>query len=278
MAPRDRTDDVTRAGAGVTSPVHVTTRDGCRLASWLAGPAGAPVLVLSSSLGTDHTMWAPQLAALSTTFRVLSYDGRGHGASDAPPGAYTIARLGADVLELLDAHGLDRVHFCGLSKGGMVGQWLGAHAAARIDRLVLANTAPYMGPPEGWQQRIELVLRDGMAAIADGVIARWFTPGFVARAPAEVARVRALLLATSPVGYAGCCAAIRDMDLRASAAQITAPTLLIAGDADPSTPPDRAAELARAIPRSQLVTLAAAHLSSVEQPEAFTRAVLEFLA
>jgi 3-oxoadipate enol-lactonase len=169
------------------------------------------------------------------------------------------------------------VHFCGLSKGGMVGQWLGANAPERIDRLVLANTAPYLGPASAWNERIERVLAQGMDSIVDTVLARWFTPAFRERCPERVAEVRAMLLATPPVGYAGCCAALRDLDLRASAASIRAHTLLVAGAVDPATPPERMSELAAAITGSKLVQLDAAHLSNIEQAEAFNRAVLEFL-
>ena len=257
---------------------HVTLGDGCRLAYRLDGPEGAPVLVLSNSLGTHLQMWAPQIDAFAGLFRVLRYDSRGHGASDAPPGAYSLDRLGRDVVELLDALRLGRVHFCGLSKGGMVGQWLGMRAPERIGRLVLANTAAYMGPPSGWQQRIETVLRDGMHAITEAVLERWFTPQFRASAPGRVAAVRDMLLTTAPAGYAGCCAAIRDMDLRVTAPLVAVPTLLIAGARDPSTPPATAQELARLLPeRPRVVTLDAAHLSNVEQPDAFNRAVLDFL-
>jgi 3-oxoadipate enol-lactonase len=235
------------------------------------------VLLLSNSLGTDTRLWAPQLAAFSARFRVLCYDSRGHGASDAPNGAYSIERLARDVVELLDALGLERVNFCGLSQGGMVGQWLGAYAAGRIDRLVLANTAAYLGPASAWQERIDRVLEAGMSAVVTGVLERWFTPAFAARAPERVAALRAVLMSTPPVGYAGCCAALRDLDLRGSARSVSAPTLIVAGAFDPATPPERAAELAGEIPAAEVVTLDAAHLSNVEQPESFNRVVLEFL-
>ena len=246
-----------------------------RAVSERAGAGG--VLLLSNSLGTDTRLWAHQLAAFGARFRVLCYDSRGHGGSDAPAGPYTIDRLGRDVVELLDALGLEKVHFCGLSQGGMVGQWLGAHAAKRIERLVLANTAAYLGPPSAWQARIDRVLEAGMSAVVEGVLERWFTPGFTARAPERVAALRAAFLATPPVGYAGCCAALRDLDLRGSAASVSAPTLIVAGASDPATPPERATELAREIPTAKVVTLEAAHLSNVEQAESFNRAVLEFL-
>jgi 3-oxoadipate enol-lactonase len=235
--------------------------------------------VLSCSLGTDVEMWAPQLDALAGRFQLLRYDSRGHGGSDAPEGPYSIERLGLDVLELLDAYALPRAHFCGLSMGGMVGQWLGANAAMRIDRLVVANTAPSIGTPESWQERIDRVLGEGMEAIADGVIERWFTADFQARAPDTVARMRAMLVATPPVGYAGCCAAIRDLDLSESNGRITRPMLIIAGSADPTTPPERSRAIALAMKTvPEVVTLQSAHLSNVEQPEAFTRAVAEFLS
>jgi 3-oxoadipate enol-lactonase len=257
----------------------VTLGDGCRLAYRFDGPVDAPVLVLSNSLGTTLEMWTPQMAAFAEHFRVLRYDSRGHGGSDVPPGAYSMDRLGRDVVELLDILGLERVHFCGLSKGGMVGQWLGVRAPARIDRLVLANTAAYMGPPSGWQERIDTVLRDGMAAIAGALLMRWFTPEFLRRATDEVAGARTMLLATPPAGYAGCCAAIRDMDLRPTAPLIARPTLIGAGSADPATPPERSDELAGAMRvETRVVRLDAAHLANVEQPDAFSRAVTDFLA
>jgi len=234
-------------------------------------------LLLSNSLGTDAEMWAPQVEAFRRRFNVLCYDSRGHGASGAPHGSYSIERLGQDVLSLLDALSLERVHFCGLSKGGMVGQWLGANAPERIDHLVLANTAAYLGPASAWQARIDLVLAQGMPSVAEAVLARWFTPAFRERSPGQVEALRATLLATPPTGYAGCCAALRDLDLRASARRIALPTLLVAGTFDPATPPERLSELAATIAGSKLVQLDASHLSNIEQPEAFNRAVLEFL-
>ena len=256
----------------------VTLGDGCRLAYHLDGPPDAPVLLLSNSLGTTLEMWDPQLVAFTERFRVLRYDSRGHGASDAPAGAYSMDRLVRDAEELLDVLGIDQVHFCGLSKGGMVGQWLGVRAPGRLDRLVLANTAMYMGPPAGWQQRIDDVRREGMSMLAEVTAERWFTPAFRARAPETVTWVQSMLLATPPEGYAACCAAIRDMDLRPTAALITSPVLVVAGTADPSTPAERADELAAALRvEARVVRLEAAHLSNVEQPDAFTSAVLDFL-
>jgi 3-oxoadipate enol-lactonase len=256
----------------------VTVGDGCRIACRFDGPSAAPVLLLSNSLGTDHGMWASQMTAFTQHYRVLRYDSRGHGASDSPAGAYSMDRLGRDVVELLDALQIGQVDFCGLSKGGMVGQWLALRAPERIRRLVLANTAACMGPPSNWQTRIEGVLRDGMAPLAEASIARWFTPDFPARHAAAVAPIRTMLLANDPLGYAGCCAAIRDMDQRPTAALNRTPTLVIAGSEDPSIPIADARFLADSAATGELVTLAAAHLSNVEQAQAFSQAVLRFLA
>jgi 3-oxoadipate enol-lactonase len=256
---------------------HIAVGDGCRLAYRLDGPEDAPVLVLSNSLGTTADLWAPQMPAFAQRFRVLRYDSRGHGGSDVPAGAYSIDRLGRDAVELLDALGLEQVGFCGVSLGGMVGQWLGVHAPDRLHGLVLANTAAYMGPPPNWQARIGTVKETGMTALTDGVLERWFTAGFRQRTPEAVAPVRAMLLACSPDGYASSCAAIRDMDQRPTARLITVPTLLISGLSDPATPPSDAAFLNRAIEGSRVVSLEAAHLSNIEQAEAFTAAVLAFI-
>lgn len=257
---------------------RIAMGDGCRLAYRFDGPSDAPVLVLSNSLGTRMAMWEAQVPAFSERFRVLRYDSRGHGASDAPPGAYGLDRLGRDVVELLDALGLDRVAFCGLSLGGMVGQWMGMRAPERLTRLVLANTSGFMGPPSAWDARIAAALSQGMAPLAAASVARWFTPDFAARDPQAVAAIEDGLMRTSPQGYAGCCAAIRDMDLRRVASLIPTPALVISGTADPATPPDHGEALATTLPDARLTLLDAAHLSNVEQPAAFTAAVLGFLS
>lgn len=257
---------------------HVTLGDGCRIAFRLDGPEEAPVLLLSNSLGTRLEMWAPQMPALAARFQVLRYDSRGHGRSDVPPGAYGMDRLGRDAVELLDALGIEKVHVCGLSMGGMVGQWLAARAPDRVDRLVLANTSAYMGPPTTWDGRIQAVKAGGMAALVESVLARWFTPGFLAAAPEQVAPVREMLLATAADGYAGCSAAIRDMDLRLTAALIRAPTLVIVGAHDPSTPPAEGRWLAETITGARLESLDSAHLSNTEQAENFTALILDHLA
>lgn len=255
----------------------VTVGDGCRIGYRFDGPDDAPVLLLSNSLGTDLRMWAPQLATFTQTHRILRYDSRGHGASDKPAGAYSMDRLGRDVVEMLDALGIERVDFCGLSMGGMVGQWLGVHAPDRVRRLVLANTAAYMGPPSGWQDRIRNVLANGMEPLFEPTLERWFTPAFVASAPDTITAVRQMLLANDLGGYTGCCAAIRDMDQRPTTQLIATPTLVIAGSADPSTSVADGAYLADTVREGRLVELPAAHLSSIERPQEFADAVADFL-
>lgn len=253
-----------------------TTGDGCTLAYELSGAEGPRVLVLSNSLGTSMAIWEPQMAALNRHFRVLRYDTRGHGHSDAPVGAYGLDRLGRDVIELADGLGIATFSFCGLSLGGMTGQWLAWRAPERIERLVIANSSPFMGPPSAWDARIQTVRQHGMAAMAGAVLERWFTPAFAVD-PANTAAILEVLETTSADGYAGCCAAIRDMDMRPVLSLISAPCLIIGGNQDPATPPPHTHELHTGIAESQCVMLNAAHLSNLEQPERFTRAVLDFV-
>lgn len=251
--------------------------DGIRIRYELTGDPGLPVLVMSHSLGVDLTMWEPQLAALAPHVRILRYDTRGHGGSSVPEGPYTAANLGGDMLALLDALGIQHANFCGLSMGGVVGQWLGIHAQDRIQKLVLADTAAKIGTEEGWNSRIETVLRDGLNSIVPGTLERWFTLPFRAAEPRTIARTAAVLGATSAKGYAGCCAAIRDADFRGSIAQIGVPTLVITGSHDPVTPPADGRFMADSIAGSRYVELAAAHLSNVEAAGAFNEALLAFL-
>lgn len=253
-----------------------TTGDGCRIAFSLSGPADAPVLVLSNSLGTSMAMWEAQAASFSEHFRVLRYDTRGHGGSDAPAGAYSLDRLGRDVIELADFLGITTFSFCGLSLGGMTAQWLGVRAPERLERLVIANSSAFMGPPSAWDTRIDTVRRDGMSAMSRPVLERWFTSAFAADATrtAEILRV---LETTSAEGYAGCCAAIRDMDLRPVLALIRTPCLIIGGAQDPATPPTHTRDLHEGIVGSHCIVFNAAHLSNIEQPDLFTRAVIDFL-
>jgi 3-oxoadipate enol-lactonase len=254
------------------------TANGIQIFYELSGPADAPVVMLSNSLGTRLEMWDPQMQALTGRYRVLRYDSRGHGRSDAPAQPYTIALLAEDALALLDALGIARVHFCGLSKGGMVGQWLGTHHGERLSSLILCATAAHLPPAELWNQRIEQTARDGMSAVVDGVTERWFTAGYLATPRPEVEQVRAMILATPAQGYGACCAAIRDMDQRETVGAIRTPTLLLAGADDPATTVEVMRALHERITGSRLVEIPqAAHLLNIEQAGRFNRALTGFL-
>ena len=254
------------------------TTDNMRLFYRLEGAAEKPALILSNSLGTDHEMWAPQIPHFLDYFRVLRYDTRGHGASDAPGGDYSIELLARDVLELTRALGIGKFAFCGLSLGGMTGQWLAAHAPERLSALILANTSALMAPKSNWDTRRQAVLTSGMSAIADMVIGRFFSAETLASDSPYPHSTRNTFLGTNPVGYAGCCAAIRDMDQVALLRKITVPTLVISGDRDVSTPWVGHGEiLAREIPGARAVHLPAPHLSNLERPHSFTASVLDFL-
>ncbi|HXW93801.1 MAG TPA: 3-oxoadipate enol-lactonase [Terriglobales bacterium] len=254
------------------------TMDGTRLFYRLEGNDGLPVLVLSHSMGADHQMWAPQASDLLPYFKILRFDTRGHGASDAPAGEYSIERLGRDVLALTDHLGVSKFAFCGLSLGGAIGQWIAIHASDRLSRLVLANTSPRFGPPASWQERMQAVERGGMAAIVDTVTERFFSPQSLAQKKPFIAGIRSVLLGTNPQGYAGCCAALRDTDYSPALRQIKLPTLVITGELDLSTPWSGHGEiLAREISGARAIQLPAAHLSNLERPRSFSAALLEFL-
>jgi 3-oxoadipate enol-lactonase len=243
------------------------------------GPYDAPVVVLSNSLGSSMEMWAPQIPALSVRFRVMRYDQRGHGESPVPPGPYGFQDLGQDVLDLLDRNDIERAHFVGLSMGGMTGMWLGANAPERIDRMVLLCTTPYFGTPETWIDRAATVRAEGTEAVADAGVERWFTDGFRESQPAVVARMRAMIASQPDEGYAECCGALERLDLRDQLGRIQAPTLVIAGAQDPSTPPDPHAKLiAERIPGARLEVLdPGAHLLNVERAPDVTDLILDHL-
>ena len=251
--------------------------DGCPIHVEVEGPENAPVLMLSNSLGTTLAMWDGQVAPFTRHFRLVRYDRRGHGRSGVPKGPYSMERLGRDVLAVLDALGIKKVNWCGLSMGGMVGQWLGANAPERVERLVLTNTSSYFADKNAWNDRLKLVREKGIAAFAGPNMERWFTKGFLERAPQTVARIRDMFAATPLEGYLACGAAVRDMDHRELLPKIAAPTLVIAGRYDPATPPEANEYIKSRIPGARLELLEAAHLSNVEQPEAYTSAVLGFL-
>jgi 3-oxoadipate enol-lactonase/4-carboxymuconolactone decarboxylase len=242
------------------------------------GSANRPVLLLSHSLGLDHGMWDPQIADLLPYFQVIRYDTRGHGGSDAPAGDYTIAQLGRDALAVADAAGVARFAFCGLSLGGMIGQWLAANAPGRLTHLVLANTSPRLTDPSGMEARRAAVLGGGMSAVIDMVMQRFFSPAVLEADPPFVGSARRRVLTTDPVGYAGCCAAIRDMDQTALLAGLTTPTLVISGDADVGMPwHQHGGILSASIPGAKAVRLPAAHISNLERPRSFSAALLDFL-
>jgi 3-oxoadipate enol-lactonase len=250
--------------------------NGCPINVQIDGGANAPVLMLSNSLGTTLHMWEPQVAALTRHFRLVRYDRRGHGKSGVPIPPYSMEMFGRDVLAILDGLGIEKANWCGLSMGGMVGQWLGANAPDRFERLILCNTASYYADKATWADRINAVKSGGMNAVAAGVGPRWFTPGFIAREPATVERLREMVRATPLEGYLGCCTAIRDMDHRALLSKITKPTLIIAGRHDVATPVSEGEYIRDHIPGAKMVVLDAAHLSNVEQADRFTAEVLGF--
>ena len=243
------------------------------------GAYGRPVLMLSHSLGQDHGMWDRQVADWLPHFRILRYDTRGHGASAVTDGDYSIERLARDALAVADAAGVDRFAFCGLSLGGMIGQWLAVNASDHLTHLVLANTSPRLVDPALMEWRRKAVLEGGMRSVADTVMARFFSPAVLQLAGSVVESARRILLATQPVGYAGCCAAIRDMDQTDLIGSIRVPTLIISGDADVALPWLAHGDvLARSIAGARVVRLPAAHLSNLERPRSFSTAVLDFLA
>jgi 3-oxoadipate enol-lactonase len=252
-------------------------RDGVEFNVRLDGPENKPPLMLSNSLGTNLHMWDWQIPELTKHFRVIRYDSRGHGQSGAPDGPYSIDELGRDALAIMDALELEQVHWMGLSKGGMIGQWLLTHAPERIGRAVLANTGSHMPPPDLWNQRIRTALDKGMEELTPGVIERWFTPEFRAREPETVQKIVRMLHTTPAHGYAGSCSAIRDMDQRESIRSVTNPVLVVVGSRDPATPPEMGKRIADTIRGARIVTLDAAHLSNIEQAEAFNQAVIDFL-
>jgi 3-oxoadipate enol-lactonase len=251
--------------------------DGCTIHVEVEGPQNGPVLMLSNSLGTNMHMWDDQVPAFTRHFRVVRFDRRGHGKSAVPKGPYSIERLGRDALAVLDALGIERVNWCGLSMGGMEGQWLGANAASRIDKLVLSNTASYFPDKTMWDGRINVARDKGLAALVDATIERWFTAEFRQRSPQAVARIREMFLATDVEGYVGCGAAIRDMDNRSLLAKVSVPTLVIAGRHDMGTTLEAGQFIAEHIPGAELAVMETAHIANVEQPQIYTDTVLRFL-
>jgi len=243
----------------------------------LDGPPDAPALVFSNSLGTNLSLWDSQLPVFAHQFRVLRYDFRGHGQTSATQGEYSVEMLGRDVIQLLDALNLKRVNFCGLSIGGMTGMWLAVNAPQLLGNLVLSNTAPKIGKPDTWNERIRAVREGSTKAVAQQVIERWFTSEFRSSHPDEVAKTRRMIESTSTDGYAGSCAAVRDFDFWEKVSAIRAQTLVITGTHDSAAPPSEAQKLAKQIPGARYIELPAAHISNVEAASRFTEEVSAFL-
>jgi 3-oxoadipate enol-lactonase len=264
-----------------SAPSHSGRVDvgGGRVAYRVDGPAdGATPVVLLHSLGTDLRMWSPQVAPLARRFRVVRYDCRGHGASDVPREPIDIERLGRDLIALLDHLEMRRAHLCGVSLGGVTALWVATHHPERVDRLVLANTGARIGTTEGWDERIRAVRAGGMSAVRDAVLARFLGPSLRAAHPEVEHAIGEMLDRTPAAGYVAVCQALRDADLTADVARIRAPALIVAGELDESTPLALSEALHAAIPGSELTVLpGAAHLSSVEEPDAFTALVERFL-
>lgn len=245
----------------------------------VAGPSDGSVIVFGGSLGTSLEMWEPQLARLSNGVRAVAFDHRGHGRSPVPGGPYEIADLGNDVLALLDRLGIERAAYCGVSLGGMVGQWLAINAPQRITKLILICTAAHLPPPSAWTERAAAVRRArSPEVVADAIVGRWFTPPFAAANAATVARYRAMISTTDGEGYASCCEAISTLDLRAGLPAVTAPTLVIAGAQDPSIPAEHGRAIAGAVPGARFELLdPAAHLASVERAADVTQLIDDHL-
>jgi 3-oxoadipate enol-lactonase len=251
--------------------------NGCHIHYEIAGPANAPALVLSNSLGTNFGMWDAQMPELRKHFRVLRYDTRGHGQSEVTPGPYSFEQLGRDVLALADSVNIEKFSFCGLSMGGVIGMWLGINAGKRLHRVALCSTAAKIGNAETWNARIEAVRKGGTKSIAAATMERWFTAQFREREPRTVERIKHMVESTSTEGFIACCEALREADFRESISAIRTPTLGISGTHDPGTPPADGKFLAKQIAGARYVELDAAHLSNIEQQDRFTQEVSTFL-
>ena len=247
------------------------------IACCIEGPPDAPAVLLVHGILTDYRAWNDVAERLSGSYRVLRYDLRGHGESGASPAPYTLEQLADDVAGLLDALKLQRVHLVGSSLGGMIGQQVGIRHGRRLLSLTLANTAAVQGAPGAWDERAAIARASGVTALEDGMLQRWFTPGFVRRAPQEIARIKAIMAEVSVEGFVGCANAVRDLSQLQLLAKIDVPTLVIAGDEDKATPPEQARQIVDAIAGARLVTLHAAHQAAIEQPQAFCDAWLSFV-
>jgi 3-oxoadipate enol-lactonase len=251
--------------------------NGAQMHYELSGPASAPVLMFSNSLGTNLTMWTPQVDALGGRYRILRYDTRGHGQSAVTQGPYKISQLAEDALGLLDRLAIDKVSFCGLSMGGMIGMTLALKFPERIHKVVLCCTAAKLGSDESWNARIASVRKGGMTAVTDAVLERWYTPDFRAAAPDVIRETKQMLLTTTPDGYVANCEAIRDEDLREKIAGIQIPTLILMGKDDPVVPLTDGRFMAERVQGARYVELPAAHMANIEASDLFTKELAAFL-
>ena len=242
------------------------------------GDANKPALIFSNSLGTKYSMWQPQIEHFQQDHYVICYDTRGHGASSAPQGPYSLEQLGQDVVNLLDHLNIAKAAFCGISMGGLTGQWLAIHKPERFNHVIVCNTAAKIGQEQAWQDRAALVREQGLAPIAATAASRWFTNPFIQSNPAVVAELSNDLGAGSPEGYANCCEALAKADVREQLSSIQIPVLIIAGQQDPVTTVADGQFMQQRIANSQLFEINASHISNIEQPEAFNQAVQTFLA
>ncbi|MEE2998787.1 MAG: 3-oxoadipate enol-lactonase [Pseudomonadota bacterium] len=242
------------------------------------GQENHPVLILSNSLTTNFNLWNDQVASFTKHFRVLRYDNRGHGGSSSPPGEYSIDDIGSDILALMDYLEVERASLCGISLGGMVGMWLGINAGPRMDKLVICNTSSDLSPPDPWQDRIDKVMSHGMEAIITGALERFLSESFRKNVSPKIDLIKSMIRSCDVLGYSGCCAAVRDMNLTSELPRIKNPTLIVAGELDPSTPVAHSELIKQNVVGSSMVVIdGVAHLSNIEEPVEFNKAVLNFL-
>jgi 3-oxoadipate enol-lactonase len=255
-----------------------TNINGAEINYRLDGNENLPILILSNSLTTNLNLWDEQVPIFTNHFRVLRYDNRGHGGSSSPKGEYSIDDIGNDILFLMDHLNIDKASICGVSLGGMVAMWLGIHAGNRIDKLIICNSSSDLSPPAPWQERIEMVKAKGMSSIIDAGLTRFLSKNFRESNSPKIEFLKSIMMTCEVHGYSGCCAAVRDMNLTSQLTEIDNPTLIIAGELDPSTPVSHSEIINWEISGSKLTVIeGVAHLSNVEKPDEFNKAVLDFL-
>lgn len=237
------------------------------------GNKDKPALLFSNSLGTSYQMWQPQIDALQSDYFIICYDTRGHGQSAVPQGPYSLEQLGQDVIDLLDHLDIDKAFFCGISMGGMTGQWLAINHPERFHHLMLCNTAAKIGNETAWKERAQLVRAQGLNPIAETAASRWFTAKFIENNPSVVKQLSDALAAGSPEGYASCCEALSKADTREQLKNIKAPITVLAGEQDPVTTVSDGQYMVDRIANARLATIDASHISNIEQPEVFNQLI-----